>query len=655
MIHGGCDVNSQDVDGNTALHWAAWFRLENLVPQLLQHGASPEVPNISGETAVHWAARASNTHSLEAMTAGNRGLLSRRDCDGFTPFVILAQNDNAPVMEWMYLRGISVEEQDNLGRTALHWACYKGHRKAVQWLLSRGANIAHRDHEGMTAIHWSALKGHEQVSDMLIDVGAAHLLASPDATGETPVTLAMRKRHRQMVLGFLKCQLFLFLIGRPIISRNHLANFFMAFVAMNVAVYFSIILPGIAAKSPGPSVIWLLLIAATMFIWRSAVRSDPGWLTERTIFPQGEDVSFDDPSGAYDMDIPVESQLAGVHNKGYHEASTSLTRLELEQAKYSYQRQLINKARQKLQDEGFCGTLTEERSVRGVELVPLMDLQAHHDQQQQQLDRASSELEQRAMQTSDSLGWRRTQHLLDLGREEYVELLNKGQYKQICVVCRVQREVRSHHCKECGRCVRRLDHHCPWIDNCVGLRNQRSFFCFIVILLCTILYFHYVSILYVLDSIVPFWVSGEATRTLMSISRWRLGPELRPLLVLLTCAFDVAWLAFVAALVARHLAYMAVNITTFEVLIRPPHVQRRFPHSSGRFWFLHKCNVFDSVRNCFNYWTLNSEEELVAYTSADGHVPAAAKVQGSEDTPGRIQGISSSRAEPMPSAGAEMS
>ncbi|XP_053311277.1 palmitoyltransferase ZDHHC23 [Spea bombifrons] len=47
--------------------------------------------------------------------------------------------------------------------------------------------------------------------------------------------------------------------------------------------------------------------------------------------------------------------------------------------------------------------------------------------------------------------------------------------KKWCDVCRVVKPPRSGHCRICGCCVRRLDHHCVWIDNCIGERNHAAF------------------------------------------------------------------------------------------------------------------------------------------------------------------------------------
>ncbi|XP_026476172.1 protein S-acyltransferase 24-like [Ctenocephalides felis] len=51
---------------------------------------------------------------------------------------------------------------------------------------------------------------------------------------------------------------------------------------------------------------------------------------------------------------------------------------------------------------------------------------------------------------------------------------------RLCHSCRCLRPLRAKHCRICNRCVSFFDHHCPFIYNCVGLRNRTWFFLFVM-------------------------------------------------------------------------------------------------------------------------------------------------------------------------------
>lgn len=63
-----------------------------------------------------------------------------------------------------------------------------------------------------------------------------------------------------------------------------------------------------------------------------------------------------------------------------------------------------------------------------------------------------------------------------------IKLNNHTIQVKFCRTCMIWRPPRTTHCSICEGCRLKFDHHCPWIGKCIGLKNYRTFLCFILYL-----------------------------------------------------------------------------------------------------------------------------------------------------------------------------
>jgi palmitoyltransferase len=66
----------------------------------------------------------------------------------------------------------------------------------------------------------------------------------------------------------------------------------------------------------------------------------------------------------------------------------------------------------------------------------------------------------------------------------FLELVKKFEPDYLCPSCEILCTEDSRHCIVCNRCVERLDHHCTWINVCIGLKNHAYFFAWACLFAC---------------------------------------------------------------------------------------------------------------------------------------------------------------------------
>ncbi|PWN21149.1 hypothetical protein BCV69DRAFT_282647 [Microstroma glucosiphilum] len=109
---------------------------------------------------------------------------------------------------------------------------------------------------------------------------------------------------------------------------------------------------------------------------------------------------------------------------------------------------------------------------------------------------------------------------------------------------------RAHHCSVCKTCIIKFDHHCPWLNQCVGLYNERYFVGFLVYMVLG-------------TSIVLVVGWPKAWEALRLWERWpyKTAPRLFVLLTYILClAMGVALLVMLAS----HLDMISRNLTSVE-------------------------------------------------------------------------------------------
>ncbi|XP_014851526.1 PREDICTED: inversin isoform X1 [Poecilia mexicana] len=202
------EVDTQDKNKQTALHWSAFYNRPEHVRLLIKHDSNIGIPDSEGKIPLHWAAHsqeASATQTVRCIleAAPTESLLNWQDYEGRTPLHFAVADGNEAVVEVLTsYEGCNVTAYDNLFRTPLHWAALLGHAKIVHLLLERNTSgTIPSDSLGATPLHYGAQSNNAETVGVFLSHPSVK--DEPDLEGRTAFMWAAGKGSDEVIRTML--------------------------------------------------------------------------------------------------------------------------------------------------------------------------------------------------------------------------------------------------------------------------------------------------------------------------------------------------------------------------------------------------------------------------------------------------------------------
>jgi len=144
LIQQKADVNTPQLDGATALHWAVYRGDKELTDMLIRAGANVKAANREGSTPMWLASVNGDAAILSALISAGADPNEHLPL-GRSPLMAASRTGNVEAMKVLLDHGADINAKETLrGTTPLMWAADEAHPAAIQLLIERGADFKAR-------------------------------------------------------------------------------------------------------------------------------------------------------------------------------------------------------------------------------------------------------------------------------------------------------------------------------------------------------------------------------------------------------------------------------------------------------------------------------------------------------------------------------
>jgi len=187
------DVNAAQIDGSTALHWAAERDDLEMADQLIRAGARVTARTREGVTPLQLAATNGSASMIDRLLKAGADPNAPLTAGGDTALMMAARTGKTDALRVLVEAGGNVNAKETWGgTTALMWAVSEGHVDAAKLLIGAGADVSARSNY-VAAANGRGFEGRTPVAsrtDPKTEEFASGWL--------TPLTLAAREGDVEM-------------------------------------------------------------------------------------------------------------------------------------------------------------------------------------------------------------------------------------------------------------------------------------------------------------------------------------------------------------------------------------------------------------------------------------------------------------------------
>ncbi|KAL4461578.1 hypothetical protein ABPG74_016202 [Tetrahymena malaccensis] len=472
-----------------------------------------------GFTALHFASYRGDLKIINFLI-NNGADIHAKNSKGLNSIHIAAQGDQPISIRYFSKLGLNPLDLDYKQGNPLHWACFLGNENAINYLTSYSEiDINQLDSQGLSPLHLAVISGNAKAVKRLLLKGANRNLK--DKKDQTPGQLAQQEGYENIANmidsndGIQEyCN-----IRQPFRPTNKNLKQVIIFYALYLFVqslFAAFYIPCLDEYFIQFTV-WVSLSVLTLIFQILAWCVNPG-----------------EVSGINNKEtLVIQRQIKNLNQFSCVSSATESLN------KYSIRQNVNNKL------------ISEQTNEQGENIDSIIESKKPYSVRI--LDESKCQLEEPLLAQNQIIQ-----------KDELILLLKSHPIETICLDCQIIKPQRSKHCEYCKKCIKVFDHHCPWINNCIGANNHKYFISFIILLWLNKLALLVLTFLHLLtqyddeDTFVLNWFKNLSENTLHSLLITKYVAA--SLIIAITLPFFV----MLSALCFVQINNLFLNLTTYE-------------------------------------------------------------------------------------------